>query len=228
MSLGSIAIYSSPACGWAIRNYGALIEKGIPFEVVMAKDPDGRKTEEFLALSPYDKTPVLTVNGEVVWDSLHINLFIDECMPGPGLMPDKPAERARAQLWMRHCDHELFPLLTNLAAHPDDQMCEQVGKGLLELAEYGQLDRSSGAFWTGPRIGLVDMCYSTLFDTIDAYGQIYGPGWLDIPEPLVRWRDAIRAHPTMKTARQIQKTLSLATPRTFVPARMKEKHASHR
>ena len=96
MSPALITIYSTPGCGWAVRNYAALIEKGIPFTIAMAKDAGGRKTEDFLAISPYARTPVMTVNGDVVWDSLHMNYFIDELFPEPALMPDSPLDRAQA------------------------------------------------------------------------------------------------------------------------------------
>ena len=45
VSSTAISIYSTPGCGWAVRNYAALIEKGVPFTVVMAKDAQGNKSK---------------------------------------------------------------------------------------------------------------------------------------------------------------------------------------
>ena len=228
MSTGEIKIYSTPGCGWAIRNYAALIEKGVPFTTVMAKDPDGRKTDEFLALSPYARTPVLALHGEVVWDSLHMNYFIDELYPEPALMPQSPAKRARARLWMRHCEHEIFPSITGLPGAPTEEAGERVQAGLMQMIRYGFPEDDAGDFWMGSRIGLVDMCYATLFDSLEAISTISGPGWIDIPDRLVRWRDAINRHPTMRQARGIPETLSLERPSTNVFPKAGEKIASNR
>lgn len=208
MSTGEITIFSTPGCGWAIRNYAALIEKGIPFTVVMAKDVDGHKTDEFLALSPYARTPVLSLNGKAVWDSLQMNYFIDELYPDPTLMPESPVERARARLWMRHCEHEIFPLITGFNAAPTGEVGERVQEGLLQLIEYGFPEDDAGDFWMGSRISLVDMCYATLFDSLEAISTMSGPGWTDIPDRLLHWRDAIFRHPTMQQARAIPEKLA--------------------
>lgn len=209
MSTGEIRIYSTPGCGWAIRNYAALIEKGVPFTIIMAKGADGCKTEDFLALSPYARTPVLSLNGEAVWDSLYMNYFIDELYPEPALMPESPAERARARLWMRHCEHEIFPSITGLKGAPTEETGERVQAGLLKLIECGFLEDHPGDFWMGSRISLVDMCYATLFDSLEAISTMSGPGWIEIPDRLLSWRDAIFRYPAMRQARAIPDNLSL-------------------
>ncbi len=216
MSPETIKIYSTPGCGWAIRNYAALIEKGIPFAIVMAKDPAGRKTEEFLALSPYARTPVISVDGEVVWDSSQMNFYIDELFPEPALMPAKPVERAQARLWIRHCDHELFPVVSGLKGIPDAKARAHLRKGLLQLLEHGFVGRDTGEFWLGSQISLVDLCYATLFDTLDVLQEMAGPNWLEVPDQLLHWRDAIRAHPTMQQANSIPESLSFDTETKFI------------
>ena len=187
--------------------------------VVMAKDADGRKTDDFLASSPYARTPVLSLNGETVWDSLQMNYFIDEVFPQPMLMPDAPVERARARLWMRHCDHELFPVITGLKATPTEETGALVKRGLLQLVEYGLPRHDSGEFWMESGIGLVDMCYATLFDSLEVISRMSGSEWLNVPDRLMRWRDAIAAHPTMQQAQAIPDTLSLGCPPITVSPR---------
>ncbi len=220
MSPETIKIYSTPGCGWAVRNYAALIEKGVPFTIVMAKDADRQKTPDFIALSPYDRTPVLTADGEAVWDSLQINFFVDEQYPDPPLMPGTPLERARARLWMRHCDHELFPKISGLKGPPDAETGVHVAAGLQQLVECGLVHNEAGDLWMGARIGLVDMCYATLFDTLDVLLEMTGPEWLTVPDRLLRWRDAIRAHPTMQEADGIPGSLSFdSVTKTIGPGR---------
>ena len=228
MSPDTIVIYSTPGCGWAVRNYAALIEKNIPFTVVMAKDPEGRKTEAFRSLSPYDRTPVLSLDGNIVWDSLHMNCFIDEVFPDPALMPNSSIERERARLWMRHCEHELFPLIINNNGKLTAASAALMWDGLRQLTEYGFPTEHSGRFWMGSRLGLVDLCYSTLFYSLDMISTNAQPGWLDIPARLLRWRDEIYRHPTMRRALSIQEKLSLDRPSLIVSPSEEEKVGSDR
>ena len=76
--MAEVTIYTSRTCGWAVRNYAALVEKGIEFDTVPAKGDDGEKLTAFLALTPYGKTPVLTYEGTAVFESSLINEFIND------------------------------------------------------------------------------------------------------------------------------------------------------
>ena len=85
----------------------------------------------------------------------------------------------------------------------------RVAAGLQQLADRGLVHSEDGDFWMGSRIGLVDMCYATLFDTLDVLLEMAGSEWLTVPDRLLLWRDAIRAHPTMQEAAAIPGSLSL-------------------
>ena len=97
-------IFTSEHCGWAQRNYAALLEKGEAFSLVPSKGPDGEKTAEFLSLTPLGLTPVLRNGTYVVWDSTLINLYIDARFDDRPLMPSDSDHAVMALCQIQFCD----------------------------------------------------------------------------------------------------------------------------
>jgi glutathione S-transferase len=200
-----IRLFTAPGCGWAKRNYAALLEKRLQFTLVLAKDNNGTKTAEFMALTPHGLTPVLVADRNALWDSLYINYFIDERFDGPALLPDCPAQRTRARLWMHHCDQVMFPLVNALARNPSDETHEALQRNFELLARWKPT--GDHRYWSSDRIGLVDLCFSTLFSTI-ALIQTRMQGYrLPIPSSLLPWRDAIEEHPVVRQATELDSKL---------------------
>ena len=117
--MASVLLYTNRNCGWAVRNYAALIEKDVDFEAQPAADVDGNKSTEFLKLTPYAKTPVLVCGGHAVFESTLINEYIDERFPDPPLMPEGARERSNVRKWIHYCEHRLLPMLTTIARTRD-------------------------------------------------------------------------------------------------------------
>ena len=58
------------------------------------------KSEEFLSVSPYEKIPVLSVNGTSSYKSHIVNEYLDEVYESPKLMLEHPEDRASVRSWM--------------------------------------------------------------------------------------------------------------------------------
>ena len=58
------------------------------------------KSEEFLSVSPYEKIPVLSVNGTSSYESHIVNEYLDEVYESPKLMLEHPEDRALVRSWM--------------------------------------------------------------------------------------------------------------------------------
>lgn len=85
--------------GFAASNYFnmvklALLEKGLPFEVVPFH---GCQNPEILAVSPRGKVPVLETEQGFLSETDAILDFIDESQPGVALLPADAFERARVR-----------------------------------------------------------------------------------------------------------------------------------
>jgi glutathione S-transferase len=203
---GGVTIYSSPTCGWAVRNYAALAEKGVAFEVIDVKRADFATTAAWRASSPYGKTPSL-VHGEVaVWESQVINEYLEQAFPEPALTPVSPEERALARLWIWHCDGVLFPLVYKLSGAQEEAdrlaAAKALAEGIAALEHPAFGHERLSPFWGGARLGLVDIAYQVLFETLDrvedwARTPVAAPAWFQA------WSAAVDAAPSIQRAKAV-------------------------
>lgn len=97
----------SPYC-WKVRI--ALAEKRIEYEAIVPENRDA--DPEFRRLTPIGKVPVLVLeDGTSVYESTVINEFLQERYPSPSLLPNDPADRARARMFEELADAYLAPAL---------------------------------------------------------------------------------------------------------------------
>ena len=95
----TVLVYDHPLSPYAQKVKIALAEKGIEFETRL---PDaigsGNTPGEFMRASPRGEVPAL-VDGDVeIFDSTIILEYIEDRWPDPALLPEDPAERARARM----------------------------------------------------------------------------------------------------------------------------------
>lgn len=84
-----------------------LHEKGADFE---AHEVDlENKSEDFLAVSPTGKVPVVVADGDSIFESNVVNEYLNEVLDGPVLLPEDPKERAFARIWMSRADSDFYP-----------------------------------------------------------------------------------------------------------------------
>jgi glutathione S-transferase len=84
-----------------------LHEKQVDFEV---HEVDlSNKSDEFLAVSPTGKVPMVVVDGDSLYESNVVNQYLDEVTNEPRLMPEDPKRRAYARIWMSFADTDFFP-----------------------------------------------------------------------------------------------------------------------
>ena len=99
-------LYSNSIDPFSHRCRIVLFEKGMDFEVI---DVDlANKPEDLSILSPYSDSPVLEERDLVLTDPNIINEYIDERFPHPQLMPADPVMRARARLFLKDMENDLF------------------------------------------------------------------------------------------------------------------------
>ena len=99
-------LYSNSVDPFSHRCRIVLFEKGMDFEVI---DVDqANKPEDLSILSPYSDAPVLVERDLVLTDANIINDYIDERFPHPQIMPPDPVMRARARLFLKDFENQLF------------------------------------------------------------------------------------------------------------------------
>jgi glutathione S-transferase len=91
-----ISVVGDPRSTYVRSVRMALIEKGISYTL----DPQPPHSDVVNTLNPFGKIPAFRAGDFVLFESPAILRYIDEAHPGPRLMPDTPAERARAEQWI--------------------------------------------------------------------------------------------------------------------------------
>lgn len=198
--MSELTLYSAKACPYAHRTRLVLAEKNVAFELV--EIDLSNKPEWFAEVSLYGKVPALEHQGQRFVESAVINEYIEETFPEPPLLPRDAARRALARIWIDFANTRLATSYGKVlwgATEAEREAAKGELAAALERAERDGLAQLSGAgpYWLGAVPSLVDFSLYPWFERLPALEQLAGfrrPAGLD---RLQRWRDAVRARPSV-------------------------------
>ena len=192
----TLKLISHKLCPYVQRAVIALTEKGVGFERIdidLASKPDW-----FLAISPLGKTPVLLVGDKAIFESAVILEYLEETQPRP-LHPADALMRAEHRAWIEFGSTVLNDIAAFYAA-PDEAIFKaktsQIERRLARLEE-----RAAASPWfEGESFSLVDAVFGPVFRYFDVFDEIADFGILAGKPNLLRWRKALAARPSVRTA----------------------------
>jgi glutathione S-transferase len=191
-----LKLISHKLCPYVQRAVIALTEKGTAFERI---DIDlAHKPDWFLAISPLGKTPVLQVGNAAIFESAVILEYLEETQPGP-LHPADPLRRAEHRAWIEFGSAVLNDIAGFYAA--PDEAAFKARTSQLE-ARFARLEaRVAAAPWfDGESFSLVDAVFGPVFRYFDVFDEISDFGILVGKPKLARWRKALAARGSVRTA----------------------------
>ncbi|NLH82837.1 MAG: glutathione S-transferase family protein [Phyllobacteriaceae bacterium] len=97
MSTAVLTISSKNYSSWSLRGWLIARLSGLPFEEKIAPLDDPSTRAELLLLSPSFLVPCLAHDGLEIWDTLAMAEYLDETMPGCGLIPKERVARAHCR-----------------------------------------------------------------------------------------------------------------------------------
>jgi len=105
--------------GFPVSNYFnmaklALLEKGVPFEIVTTYPS---QTDDYLSQSPRGKVPCLGTERGFISETDAILEYIEETQPGPAFLPSEPFDRAQVRALMKEI--ELYVELPARLGYPE-------------------------------------------------------------------------------------------------------------
>ena len=210
--MADVKIFTSRTCGWAVRNYASLLEKGVEFDTVCSRDSAGNKTAEFVAATPFQKTPVLVHGNTSIFESTLINLYIDDRFPDPPLLPDNPADRIEAHKWTHYA--ETRPMLA-LSAIAKAACCESrrvamegLDSDLDWFATEVLQEHWVGPYFFGDQFSLVDIAWFTVFRTLRQLVEQLQMPLVDLHPSLILWEHNVRMRPSIQRAMDIQEQMA--------------------
>jgi glutathione S-transferase len=191
-----LRLISHKLCPYVQRAVIALTEKGIAFERI---DIDlDHKPDWFVAISPLGKTPVLQVGDVPIFESAAILEYLEETSPTP-LHPGDPLRRAEHRAWIEFGSTVLNDIAGFYAA--PDEAAFKVKTSQLEQRVARLEARIAAAPWfDSENFSLVDAVFGPVFRYFDVFDDIADFGILAAKPKLARWRKALAARPSVRTA----------------------------
>ncbi len=192
----ALKLISHKLCPYVQRAVIALTEKGVEFErtdIDLADKPDW-----FLKLSPLGKTPVLLVGDTAIFESAVILEYLEETQPRP-LHPANAPTRAEHRGWIEFGSAVLNDIAGFYAAA--DEATFSVKTVQLEQRFARLESRVAASPWfDGESFSLVDAVFGPVFRYFDVFDEIADFGILAGKPKLARWRKALAARPSVRTA----------------------------
>jgi glutathione S-transferase len=191
-----LTLISHKLCPYVQRAVIALNEKGVPFERIdidLANKPDW-----FLKLSPLGKTPVLLVGDVAIFESAVILEYLEETQPKP-LHPADPLARAEHRGWIEFGSAVLGDIAGFYAAK--DEATFKAKAAQLEQ-KFARLEARvvASPWFDGENFSLVDAVFGPVFRYFDVFDEIADFGILAAKPKLARWRQALAARPSVRSA----------------------------
>lgn len=187
-----LKLMSAEVCPFAQRTLILLAEKGLDFdllEVDLSNKPDW-----FNAASPYSKVPVLVHGDVTLYESAIINEYLDEAFPDPVFLPESPAQRADARIWIDYDNTKFVPLFYKVLLEKNvdrrQRLADSLVNALLFLEANALAKRRLGPYWMGESFSLVDMA---LYPHFERFGVLEHYRGISIPESCGAVREWIAA-----------------------------------
>ena len=97
MSSATLTIASKNYGSWSLRGWLLCRMAGLDIEEQIIPSGDSSARAELLLLSPSFRVPCLKHDGIKVWDTLAIAEYLNELLPGAGLLPQDRAARSHCR-----------------------------------------------------------------------------------------------------------------------------------
>jgi glutathione S-transferase len=178
-----------------------VLEKGIDFTPIEINLQD--KPPEFLQVSRYGKVPALQHGDVKLYESAIINEYLEEVFPEPPLLPQDPAQKAAARIWIDYANTRFVPAFTKLLRSKEIQEQEQgrreFQEALLYLEQEG-LGRQPGQgdYFLGEAFSLVDISFYPWFERLPLLEHFRQFTLPSETSRLQHWWNVVRERPSIK------------------------------
>ena len=179
-------LFDAARCPYCARARIVLAEKAIPYETVEIDLSD--RPAWLYEKNPRGKVPVIEEDEFIMPESSVIMEYLEERFPEPALLPDDPADRAAARLWIWDFDRRLGDDYY-AARRGEDGARERLTARLAALDMWLEGRR----FLAGGAYGLADIGY---VPWILRAQQLLGVDLAPF-EALSQWRDELAARPAV-------------------------------
>jgi glutathione S-transferase len=174
-------LYSVDLSPFAARTRAAIYAKNLPIEIVPPPE-SGTKSEEYLALNPMGRVPVLvTGDGFALPESDTIVEYLADAFPDSGLRPDTAEGKAQARLIARVTEVYVMPTLQPLfgqmnPANRDQAVVDDGVSKLKDALVHLNVFMGDGPYAVGETLTSADCALIPVLFFIQVAGQMFGKG----------------------------------------------------
>jgi len=190
----------------ALRVRAVAFELGIDLEVIeVDMRAGGTKTDEFLAINPNGKIPVLQDGDFVLWESRAINTYLASQKPQAGLYPEDAKARAIVEQWSNWQAIHLGPSMQKVSfekflkakfgmGDPDQGVIDAETKNIEQFLAVLNTGLQ-GKDWIAGALSVADFALASTFMyrqaagiSLDAVPNV--AAWIERLEARQSWQDA--------------------------------------
>ncbi|MBW4620889.1 MAG: glutathione S-transferase family protein [Cyanosarcina radialis HA8281-LM2] len=170
-----LKFYFHPISVNARRVWVALLEKQISFEPILVNLDGEQFGEEFTAINPLQRVPVIIDRNFRVVESLAILDYLEAKYPTPSLMPSEPEAIATVRMVEMVAVNELqpatVPLMRSLVGlEVEAQKLETARQRVTAAIDFYQDLLSDCSYFAGDELTVADIVAGTLVPSLPLFG----------------------------------------------------------
>ncbi|BAZ05690.1 glutathione S-transferase family protein [Calothrix sp. NIES-3974] len=193
-----LKFYYNPVSMNARRVWVTLLEKQIPFEAVLVKLDGDQFGDEFTAINPLQRVPVIVDHGLRVVESLAILDYLEAKYPTPSLIPHLAEEIATVRMVKMVTVGELQPALIPLTRKlvgldVDAGKIDDARQRILTVMQFYENLLDGRTYFVNDQLTLGDIVAGTVVSSLpfmgfdlDSYPHLQG--WLNQLEARESWQ----------------------------------------
>lgn len=162
-----LKLYYTPISINSRRVWISLLEKQLPFELVLMKLDGDQLQPEFLALNPFHHIPVLEDNGFTAIESYAILDYLEAKYPTPSFLPTDPQAFATVRMVEMVALNELMPAMNPLIrqmmgfGEEDPQTLSDSKEKVRKVLSFFESKLGDRTFFTSEQLTLGDIVAGT-------------------------------------------------------------------
>lgn len=102
-----LTLYHTKMSVCSVKARLALAEKGVAWDERLMTGRGDQYDPEYMKLNPNAVVPTLVHDGKVILESTVIMHYVDECFPGPPLLPSDPLARSKVRMTAKLMDENV-------------------------------------------------------------------------------------------------------------------------
>jgi len=204
----SLVLHGASASPFVRKVRVALIEKGIPYELVpVVPFPPANATPEFRRMSPLGKIPALSDGDFGISDSSVICAYLERIHPAPPLYPSDPKDYARALWFEEFADSRLVEAIAPaffqrvvrkliFKQEPDEELVRKaLDESLPPALDYLERQLDGVEWLAGGRFSIADIAVASMLQQLRHAGApVDAARWPRV----AAWSERVLSRPSFK------------------------------